>query len=174
MRSMGNLQTSSQCPKVHVSKSHYTSNPLKKHTNTPARTNTSTIQLKAYKSHRRIRSQGTKLTTTSHQSSNMTNGKAITPCESALTAGPTADPNRPSSPRSLVSELRVLLGVIDSRPKPTFTQSQVAVELKSAFSRYFLIYDDDDDDEDDEDDVDEWLKESISAQSPAPFQLISR
>ena len=102
----------------------------------------------------------------------MTNGKAITPGESALTTGPTADPNRPSSPRSLVSELRVLLGVIDSRPKPTFAQSQVAVELKSAFSRYFIIYDDDDDD--DEDDGDVWLEKSIGAQTPAPFRLTSR
>ena len=73
-----------------------------------------------------------------------------------------------------MSELRVLLGVLDSRPKPTFTLSQVAVELKSAFSRYLVIYDDEDDeDDDDEDDLDEWLKESISAQSPAPFRPIS-
>jgi len=101
----------------------------------------------------------------------MTNGKAITPCESALTTGPTVDPNRPSSPRSLESRLKVLLGVMESRPRPTFTQSQVAVELKSAFSRYFFIYDDDD--EDDEDDGDVWLEKSIGTQTPAPFRPIS-
>jgi len=94
----------------------------------------------------------------------MTNGKAITPYKSALTTGPTADPNRPSSPRSLESRLKVLLGVMESRPRPTFTQSQVAVELKSAFSRYFVIYDDDDDD--DEDDGDVWLEKSIGTHSP--------
>ena len=66
----------------------------------------------------------------------------------------------------------MLLGVIESRPKPTFTQSQVAVELKSAFSRYFSIYDDDDDD--DEDDGDVWLEKSIGTQTPAPIRLISR
>ncbi|KAI4950625.1 hypothetical protein J4E91_004510 [Alternaria rosae] len=84
----------------------------------------------------------------------MTNGKLSTPGDIALTTSPTADLNQPSSPSSLESRLNALVMALNSFPKPTFTRSQVAVEIKSAFSRYIPIYDDEDGDE-------EWLESSI-------------